>query len=134
MAITVTKIDNIGFQVDSKGTMIVSASMHEKGPNGIVVRREENLAALITKLNVDLEDSTKRVVMLEQVIEDYITKLDVAFNKETKLNVKIKELETQLANNKTSTPSTPSTGNNTVEGKLQLILSELQLQTALLRK
>lgn len=133
MAITVTKIDNIGFQVDSKGTMIVSASMHEKGPNGIVVRKEENLAALITKLNFDLEDSTKRVVMLEQVIEDYINKLDVAYNKETKLNVKIKELETKLANNTTSTPST-STANNTVEGKLQLILSELQLQTTLLRK
>ena len=131
MAITVTKIDNIGFKVDSKGTMIVSASMHEKGPNGIVVRKEENLAALITKLNFDLEDSTKRVVMLEQTIEDYINEIDVAFNKETKLNVKIKELETQLANNK---PSTPSTGNNTVEGKLQLILSELQLQTTLLRK
>ena len=130
MAITVTKIDNIGFQVDAKGTMIVSASMHEKGHNGIVVvRKEENLAALITKLNVDLEDSTKRVVMLEQVIEDYITKLDVASNKETKLNAKIKELETQLANKTTSTTSVTST-----DGKLQLILSELQLQTALLRK
>ena len=134
MAITVTKIDNIGFQVDSKGTMITSANMHEKGPNGIVVRREENLAALITKLNVDLEDSTKRVALLEQLIEDNINKLDVAYSKEAKLNVKIKELETQLANNKTSTPSVPSTGNNTVEGKLQLILSELQLQTTLLRK
>ena len=134
MAITVTKIDNIGFQVDSKGTMIVSANMHEKGPNGIVVRKEENLAALITKLNVDLEDSTKRVVLLESLIEDNITKLDVAFNKETKLNAKIKELETQLANNKTSTPSVTSTENKTVEGKLQLILSELQLQTTLLRK
>lgn len=130
MAITVTKIDNIGFQVDAKGTMIVSASMHEKGHNGsVVVRKEENLAALITKLNVDLEDSTKRVVMLEQVIEDYITKLDVASNKETKLNAKIKELETQLANKTTSTTSVTST-----DGKLQLILSELQLQTALLRK
>ena len=130
MAITVTKIDNIGFQVDAKGTMIVSANIHEKGHNGIVVvRKEENLAALITKLNVDLEDSTKRVVMLEQVIEDYITKLDVASNKETKLNAKIKELETQLANKPTSTTSVTST-----DGKLQLILSELQLQTALLRK
>ena len=130
MAITVTKIDNIGFQVDAKGTMIVSASIHEKGHNGIVtVRREENLAALITKLNFDLEDSTKRVAMLEQVIEDYITKLDVASNKETKLNAKIKELETQLANKTTSTTSVTST-----DGKLQLILSELQLQTALLRK
>lgn len=134
MAITVTKIDNIGFQVDQKGTMIVSASMHEKGPNGIVVRREENLAALITKLNVDLENSNKRVVTLEQTIEDYITKLNAAYNKETELNAKIKELETQLANNTTSTKPVTSTEDNTVEGKLQLILSELQLQTALLRK
>ena len=131
MAITVTKIDNIGFQVDSKGNMIVSANMHEKrhNANGIVVRKEENLAALITKLNFDLEDSTKRVVMLEQVIEGYINELDVAYNKETKLNAKIKELETKLANNKTSTTSVTST-----EDKLQLILSELQLLTALLKK
>ena len=101
MAITVTKIDNIGFKIDAKGNMIVSASMHEKGPNGIKVRREEDLAGLITKLNFDLEDSTKRVVMLEQVIEDYITKLDVAYNKELELNKKIKDLETQLANKTT---------------------------------
>ena len=131
MATTVTKIDNIGFQVDSKGNMIVSANMHEKrhNRNDIVVRKEENLAALITKLNFDLEDSTKHVVMLEQVIEGYITKLDDAYTKETKLNAKIKELETKLANNKTSTTSVTST-----EDKLQLIFSELQLLTALLRK
>ena len=100
MAVTVTKIDNVGLQLDSNGTMIVSASMHEKRHNriNIVVRREENLAALITKLNFDLEDSTKRVVMLEQTIENYINDLDFAYDKETKLNAKIKELETKLAN------------------------------------
>ena len=100
MATIVTKIDNVGLQLDSKGTMIVSASMHEKrhNRNNIVVRREENLAALINKLNFDLEDSTKHIVMLEQTIENYINELDVAYTKETKLNVKIKELETKLAN------------------------------------
>lgn len=100
MAVTVTKIDNIGLQLDSKGTMIVSASMHEKRHNrrDIVVRKEENLAALITKLNFDLEDSAKREVMLEQTIEKCINELDVAYDKETKLNAKIKELETKLAN------------------------------------
>ena len=128
MATTITKIDNIGFQVDSKGNMIVSANMHEKrhNRNDIVVRKEENLAALINKLNFDLEDSTKRVVMLEQTIEDYITELGFAYDKETKLNAKIKELETKLANNNTSVTS--------MEAKLQLILSELQSLNTLLRK